>query len=162
MTLSCADWSVTFVNPSPNDWRMLGNHFATNCRLVNDKVPIHHHLIANQPQIGHCHIAHRWRAICDQHKTSLRPLGDQWNLWATKLVAVSLFCTLKRQLATNLVRRPIRDLLVTSIKPFRDLWDLSAVVSFFWSQSDRIAVASYVWPQFNGTHTGKGHRVMLC
>ena len=45
---------------------------------------------------------------------------------------------LKRQLATSLVRRLIGDLLTTSVKPFRDLWDLSAIVNVF----GRKAIAS--------------------
>ena len=52
MTLSCVDRSVTFVNPSPNDWRTLGNHFATDSRLVGGKAPINHRLITDQSQIG--------------------------------------------------------------------------------------------------------------
>ena len=46
-----------FVNPLPNDWRMLGNHFATDRRLVGDKAPINHRLIADQSQIGRRYIA---------------------------------------------------------------------------------------------------------
>ena len=57
MTLSCTDRSVTFVNPSPNDWRTLGNHFATARRLVGNKAPIDHRLIADQSQIGRRYIA---------------------------------------------------------------------------------------------------------
>ena len=57
MTLSCADRSVTFVNTSPNDWRTLGNDFATDRRLVGDKAPIDHRLIADQSQIGRRYIA---------------------------------------------------------------------------------------------------------
>ena len=57
MTLSCADRSMTFVNPSPIDWRTLGNLFATDCRLVGDKAPIDHRLIADQSQIGRHYIA---------------------------------------------------------------------------------------------------------
>ena len=149
MTLSCADRSVTFVNPSPNDWRTLRNHFAIDRRLI-DKALIDHRLIADQSQICRRYIAKilalfMMKPIAAASETDLRLTHDlfetsrnQWNLWAAKLVAVSLLYMLKRQLATNLVRRPFGDLLATSIKPFRDLWDLSAIVSCF----GRKAIAS--------------------
>ena len=63
---------------------------------------------------------------------------------------------LKRQLATSLVWRPIRDLLVSSVKPFRVRPPCDC--QFFWSQSDRITVASYVWPGFKGSNV-TSHKV---
>ena len=105
MKLSCADRSVALVNPSPNDWRTLGNHFAIDRRLVGYKVPIDHRLIADQSQIGRRYIA-KIPALF-----AVKPI-------AAPSETVSLLCMLKRHLATNLVRRPIGDLLATSIKPF--------------------------------------------
>ena len=83
MTLSCADRLVTFVNPSPNDWCTLGNHFATDRRLVGDKAPIDHRLIADQSQIGRRYIAkipHSFRGetdrrtVGDRSASNIRPL----------------------------------------------------------------------------------------
>ena len=57
MMLSCADRSVTFVNPLPNDCRTLGNHFATVHGLVGDTALIDYRLIPDQSQIGHRYTA---------------------------------------------------------------------------------------------------------
>ena len=43
--------------PMLNDWHSLGNHFATDRRLVGDKALIDHRLIADQSQIGRRNIA---------------------------------------------------------------------------------------------------------
>ena len=134
LTQSCPDRSVTFVNTSPNDWHMFGNQFATDRWLMADQSQIGCATLWRFPPFSWSNRSpHHRRPIWNYHKTSLRPLGDQWNLSATKLVAVIFFCMW-----------PIGDLLAPSIKPFRDLWDclrLSILLVAKWShRSSKLCV----------------------
>ena len=126
MTLSCTDGLVTFLNLSPYDWRTLGYHFATDHRLVGDKAPINHRLIADQSQTGRLYIAkipalfvvkpmaipsetdlRLTQDLSETSRRTVKPLSDQISRGQSSVHA-------QRQLATNLVRRQVGDLLVTS------------------------------------------------
>ena len=149
MTLSCTDRSVTFVNPSPNDWRTLGNHFATDRRLVGDKAPIDHRLIADQSQIGRRYIAKipalfvvktiaaptetDLRLTEDLFETSRRPMKHLSDHISRGQSFVHAQKTARDQCGPATDRRPFGDFNKTFPRSLRPLCDRH----FFWSQSDR-------------------------
>ena len=151
MTLSCADTSVTFVKPSRNDWRTLGNHFATDRRLVGDKAPIDHRLIADQSQVGRRYIEKipaffvvkpiaavsetDLRLTEDLFETSrrpMKPLSDQISRGQSFVHAQN---TARNQFGPATDRRPFGDFNKTFPRPLRPLCDCQ----FF---SGRKAIAS--------------------
>ena len=84
-----------------------------------------------------------WDVKPQHNQPTNQPLRGQWNLWMAISIAASLLCIL----VTDLVLRPIGDIVVTSIKPFWDLWDFFAIVTFC-EQSDHSAVPLSMWPGF--------------
>ena len=146
-------------NPTANDRRTLGNHFAPEWQPVTDEASIHHRLIADQSQVGHHYIAKRpipfidetyRRAVRNQTAMKLKPLHDILETSETsqrpnQLRPVCCACSKdsSRPIWFGARWRRCGDVLATSIKPFGDLWDFFAIVIL----SSRREVALYVWSE---------------
>ena len=72
----------------------------------------------------------------------MKPLSDQISRGQSLVHAQK---TARDQLGPATDRRPFGDFNKTFLRPLRPLCDCQII----WSQSDRIAVASYVWQGFN-------------
>ena len=138
-------------------WRMIGACLKPLCkRSVADEAQIDHRLFADQSQIGRHKVAKSpypfldktdHRRVGNQSAMKIKPLQDLKETnetWATKSFTASLLCMLEKLLTTNLVLRPFGDLVLTSLKPFSDLWNFFTIANCFWSWRGHVVCVTRV------------------
>ena len=141
------------AKPTANDRHTLRNHFATDRRPVADEAPIDHRLIADHSQICHYKFAKSSHAFLVENDR--RTVGNQpvMKLAANRDIHVINKTSERQNQGQSFVHSQniacdwfstvtdwwrCSDVLSTSIKPFKDLWDLFVIVA---SRSHRCCIA---------------------